>query len=43
MAGALNRSPAAAIVGAALSDVGRTDDRSVFELHWQAASRAVEA
>ena len=33
--------PAAAIVGAALSDVGRTDDRSVFELHWQAASRAV--
>jgi acetyl-CoA acetyltransferase len=33
--------PAAAIVGAALSDVGRTDDTSVFELHWQAASRAV--
>lgn len=33
--------PSAAIVGAALSDVGRTDDRSVFELHWQAASRAV--
>ena len=32
---------AAAIVGAALSDVGRTDNRSVFELHWQAASRAV--
>ena len=31
----------AAIVGAALSDVGRTDDRSLFELHWQAASRAV--
>ena len=33
--------PAAAIVGAALSDVGRTDERSVFELHWQAASRAI--
>ena len=33
--------PAAAIVGAALSDVGRTDKSSVFELHWQAASRAV--
>ena len=33
--------PAAAIVGAALSDVGRIDDRSVFQLHWQAASRAV--
>lgn len=30
-----------AIVGAALSDVGRADDRSAFELHWQAASRAV--
>lgn len=28
-------------MGAALSDVGRTDDRSVFQLHWQAASRAV--
>lgn len=33
--------PAAAIVGAALSDVGRTDDTSLFALHWQAASRAV--
>jgi acetyl-CoA acetyltransferase len=33
--------PAAAIVGAALSDVGRTDETSPFELHWQAASRAV--
>ena len=30
-----------AIAGAALSDLGRTDDRSVFELHYQAASRAV--
>ena len=35
-----DRAPAAAIVGAALSDVGRTE-RSVFELHWQAATRAV--
>lgn len=30
-----------AIVGAALSDCGRVDDRSVFELHHQAASRAL--
>ena len=37
----MTAAPAAAIVGAALSDLGRTDDRSVFELHWQAASRAV--
>ena len=37
----MTSAPAAAIVGAALSDVGRTDDRSVFELHWQAASRAI--
>ena len=35
------RQPEAAIVGAALSDVGRADDRSGFDLHWQAASRAV--
>ncbi len=30
-----------AIVGAALSDIGRVDDRSPFELHHQAASRAL--
>jgi len=30
-----------AIVGAALSDCGRVDDKTVFELHYQAASRAV--
>lgn len=30
-----------AIVGAALSDCGRVDTRSPFELHYQAASRAV--
>jgi acetyl-CoA acetyltransferase len=30
-----------AIVGAALSDCGRVDTKSAFELHYQAASRAV--
>ena len=30
-----------AIVGAALSDCGRVDDKSPFELHYQAASRAL--
>ncbi len=30
-----------AIVGAALSDIGRVDDRSAWELHQQAAARAV--
>jgi acetyl-CoA acetyltransferase len=30
-----------AIVGAALSDIGRVDSHSPFELHYQAASRAV--
>jgi acetyl-CoA acetyltransferase len=30
-----------AIVGAALSDLGRLDDTSSFELHYQAASRAL--
>ena len=30
-----------AIVGAALSDVGRVDDKSAFELHHQATSRAL--
>jgi acetyl-CoA acetyltransferase len=30
-----------AIVGAALSDIGRLDDVSPFELHYQAASRAL--
>src|SRR5262249_23129160 len=30
-----------AIVGAALSDCGRVDDKSSFELHHQAASRAL--
>src|SRR4051794_2359462 len=30
-----------AIVGAALSDCGRVDTKSPFELHYQAASRAV--
>ena len=30
-----------AIVGAALSDCGRVDDKTVFELHYQAASRAI--
>lgn len=31
----------AAIVGAALSDCGRVDDKSAFELHYQGASRAL--
>jgi acetyl-CoA acetyltransferase len=31
----------AAIVGAALSDIGRVDDRSAWELHQQAAARAI--
>ncbi|MGQ0825448.1 MAG: acetyl-CoA acetyltransferase [Actinomycetota bacterium] len=30
-----------AIVGAALSDIGRVDARTPFELHYQAASRAI--
>ncbi|HEY6317690.1 MAG TPA: acetyl-CoA acetyltransferase, partial [Acidimicrobiia bacterium] len=30
-----------AIVGAALSDCGRVDDRTAHELHYQAASRAL--
>ncbi|MBA2326089.1 MAG: acetyl-CoA acetyltransferase [Actinobacteria bacterium] len=30
-----------AIIGAALSDIGRTDGRSPFELHYQAATRAL--
>ncbi|MDR3648629.1 MAG: hypothetical protein P4L20_06025, partial [Acidimicrobiales bacterium] len=30
-----------AIVGAALSDCGRVDDKSAFELHHQATSRAL--
>jgi acetyl-CoA acetyltransferase len=30
-----------AIVGAALSDCGRVDVKSPFELHYQAASRAI--
>jgi len=30
-----------AIVGAALSDCGRVDEKSAFELHYQAASRAI--
>ncbi len=30
-----------AIVGAALSDCGRVDDKDEFELHYQAASRAI--
>jgi len=30
-----------AIVGAALSDIGRVDDRTPFELHYQATSRAL--
>ena len=33
--------PDTAIVGAALSDIGRVDTKSAFELHYQAASRAV--
>jgi acetyl-CoA acetyltransferase len=33
--------PRAAIVGAALSDCGRVDTKSPFELHYQAASRAI--
>jgi acetyl-CoA acetyltransferase len=33
--------PDIAIVGAALSDIGRVDTKSAFELHYQAASRAV--
>jgi acetyl-CoA acetyltransferase len=30
-----------AIVGAALSDIGRVDTKTAFELHYQAASRAI--
>ncbi|HMC43172.1 MAG TPA: hypothetical protein VKI20_09195, partial [Acidimicrobiales bacterium] len=30
-----------AIVGAALSDCGRVDDKDVFELHYQGATRAL--
>ncbi|MFM8237292.1 MAG: acetyl-CoA acetyltransferase [Actinomycetota bacterium] len=30
-----------AIVGAALSDIGRVDTKTPYELHWQAASRAL--
>jgi acetyl-CoA acetyltransferase len=33
--------PDIAIVGAALSDIGRVDTKTVFELHYQAASRAL--
>ncbi len=33
--------PRVAIVGAALSDTGRVDTKSPFELHFQAASRAI--
>ena len=33
--------PRVAIVGAALSDTGRVDTKSPFELHYQAASRAI--
>ncbi|MFM8304783.1 MAG: acetyl-CoA acetyltransferase [Actinomycetota bacterium] len=41
---ALSATPAAkrvAIVGAALSDCGRVDDKTAFELHYQATSRAI--
>jgi acetyl-CoA acetyltransferase len=31
-----------AIVGAALSDIGRVDDKTSFELHFQATSRALD-
>ena len=30
-----------AIVGAALSDIGRVDTKTPYELHYQAASRAL--
>lgn len=30
-----------AIVGAALSDIGRVDDKTAYELHYQATSRAI--
>jgi acetyl-CoA acetyltransferase len=30
-----------AVVGAALSDIGRVDTKTVYELHYQAASRAI--
>jgi acetyl-CoA acetyltransferase len=33
--------PRVALVGAALSDIGRVDTRTPFELHYQAASRAI--
>jgi acetyl-CoA acetyltransferase len=33
--------PEIAIVGAALSDIGRVDTKTAFELHYQAASRAL--
>jgi acetyl-CoA acetyltransferase len=38
---ALSASTRVAIVGAALSDIGRVDTRTPFELHFQAASRAL--
>ena len=41
---ALSPDPASkrvAIVGAALSDCGRVDDKTAFELHYQATSRAI--
>ncbi len=31
-----------AIVGAALSDCGRVDDKTAYELHYQATARALE-
>ena len=33
--------PRVAIVGAALSDCGRVDTKTAFELHYQATSRAL--
>ncbi len=38
---AASGSPRVAIVGAALSDCGRVDTKSAFELHYQAAARAI--
>src|SRR5438270_12285036 len=41
MAAALHRPRRVAIVGAALSDTGRVDDKTVHELHYQGVTRAL--
>lgn len=37
----MGKQPRVAIVGAALSDIGRIDDRSAYDLHFQGTSRAL--